>query len=178
MKGEARHRAREVALQVLFALDLQERSRRDASEAAALEARRDEAGAASEPSEGEAARSAGNLSAEDAESAFAAVAAHFELPHAAEEFARELVSGTVEARYLVDRLISDHARNWRVERMAVVDRNVLRLAAYELARTDTATAVVLDEAVELARRFGGDPSPAFVNGVLDALAASIRVEAG
>jgi N utilization substance protein B len=55
-----------------------------------------------------------------------------------------------------------------------VDRNVLRLAAYELLHSDTPTPVVIDEAVELARRFGGDRSPAFVNGVLDALARSVR----
>jgi N utilization substance protein B len=54
--------------------------------------------------------------------------------------------------------------------MAAVDRNVLRLAAYELLHTDTPAAVVIDEAVELARRFGGERSPGFVNGVLDALA--------
>ena len=61
--------------------------------------------------------------------------------------------------------------------MAAVDRNVLRLAAYELAHTETPTAVVIDEAVELARRFGGDRSPGFVNGVLDALSRAVRGEA-
>jgi N utilization substance protein B len=54
--------------------------------------------------------------------------------------------------------------------MAAVDRNILRLGAYELAHTDTPAPVVMDEAVELARRYGSDASPAFVNGILDALA--------
>ena len=58
--------------------------------------------------------------------------------------------------------------------MAVVDRNVLRLAIFELRETDTPVAVVIDEAVDLARRFGGDSSPSFVNGVLDAVAKELR----
>ena len=58
--------------------------------------------------------------------------------------------------------------------MASVDRNVLRLGSYELVHTDAPAPVVIDEAVELARRFGGDRSPAFVNGVLDAVAAKVR----
>ena len=73
-------------------------------------------------------------------------------------------------------MVSSHARNWRVDRMAIVDRNVLRLAAFELMHTETPPAVILDEAVELARRFGSDESPPFVNGVLDAVAREVRGE--
>ena len=58
--------------------------------------------------------------------------------------------------------------------MAAVDRNVLRMAVYELRHTDTPVPVVIDEAVDLARRFGNDASPAFVNGVLDAVAREVR----
>jgi N utilization substance protein B len=58
--------------------------------------------------------------------------------------------------------------------MAAVDRNILRLGTYELRFTDTPTPVVLNEAVDLARRFGNDPSPAFVNGILDAVARGVR----
>jgi N utilization substance protein B len=58
--------------------------------------------------------------------------------------------------------------------MATVDRNILRLAAFELAHGVTPTSVVIDEAIELARRFGSDASPAFVNGVLDAVARAVR----
>jgi N utilization substance protein B len=58
--------------------------------------------------------------------------------------------------------------------MAVVDRNILRLAVHELRDTDTPVAVVIDEAVDLARRFGSDSSPSFVNGVLDAVAREVR----
>ena len=70
----------------------------------------------------------------------------------------------------IDRRLQDAARNWRLPRMAAVDRNVLRLGAYEvLFATDTPRAVALDEAIELARRYGAKDSPAFVNGVLDRL---------
>ena len=61
----------------------------------------------------------------------------------------------------LDARVAEHARNWRVVRMARVDRNILRLASYELLHTDTPAAVILDEAVELARRYGSDTSPAF-----------------
>ena len=67
-------------------------------------------------------------------------------------------------------MIAEHSRNWRIERMAVVDRNVLRLVTFELMHLDTPAAVAIDEAVELARRFGGDDSPSFVNGIADAIA--------
>jgi N utilization substance protein B len=74
----------------------------------------------------------------------------------------------------LDALLARHASHWRVSRMAAVDRNVLRLGAYELLRTDAPAPVVIDQAVELARRFGGERSPAFVNGVLDAIAGACR----
>ena len=101
---------------------------------------------------------------------FESAAAHFELPEGARAFAKELVLGVVERRAELDARIAAHAAHWRVERMAAVDRNVLRLAAYELLFLGTPVPVAIDEAVELARRFGAEPSPAFVNGVLDALA--------
>jgi N utilization substance protein B len=105
-----------------------------------------------------------------AEEALEDTAAHFELPEGARAFAKELLTGVVACREALDTSIAAHAQHWRVDRMAAVDRNVLRLAAYELLHTDTPAAVVIDEAVELARRFGGERSPGFVNGVLDALA--------
>ena len=105
--------------------------------------------------------------------AFEAVARNFDLPEGARAFAKQLVFGVMERREELDRLLGAHARNWRVDRMAAVDRNVLRIAAYELIATDTPTSVVIDQAIELARRFGDDPSPAFVNGVLDAVALSV-----
>ncbi len=104
----------------------------------------------------------------------ARVAENFELARGARAFAEDLVAGVVAEREALDERLEGAARNWRIERMAVVDRNVLRLATYELVSTGTPTSVILDQAIELARRFGDDPSPAFVNGVLDAVARAVR----
>ena len=85
-------------------------------------------------------------------------------------WAVELVRGTARELHRIDPLITQHATNWRIERMAVVDRVILRLGVYELLCTpDTPPAVVIDEAVELARTFSADQAVAFVNGVLDAV---------
>jgi len=98
-----------------------------------------------------------------------ALAEHFELAPGALAFAKELVLGVAGARAVLDARLRAVARNWRLERMAHVDRNVLRLAAFEMLYGGTPPAVAIDEAVELAREFGDDASPRFVNGVLDAL---------
>jgi N utilization substance protein B len=84
-------------------------------------------------------------------------------------WAIELVRGTARELARIDPLIAEHATNWRIERMAIVDRVILRLGTYELLRTETPPAVVIDEAVELARTFSADQAVAFVNGVLDAI---------
>lgn len=89
-----------------------------------------------------------------------------------EPFAKGLYNGTLTHRTDIDRRLGELAENWSVERMAAVDRNILRLAAYELLfQPETPTRVVIDEAVELAKRYGSAESPAFVNGILDRLAA-------
>jgi len=113
-----------------------------------------------------------------AEEAFENAAAHLELPPAARTFARELVSGVAEHRAKLDQLVGTHATRWRIDRMAAVDRNILRLAAYETVYTETPTAVVIDQAVDLASRFGGERSSGFVNGILDALARGVRGDGG
>jgi transcription antitermination protein NusB len=83
-------------------------------------------------------------------------------------FARSLFQGTVDDISTLDPMLSGHAKNWRLERMAAVDRNVLRLALFEmLHHPETPAAVVIDEALEIARRFSGEDSAEFVNGVLD-----------
>jgi len=105
-----------------------------------------------------------------AQASLEALAEHFELPAGARAFAKELVLGVASNRDDIDARITAVAHRWRLERMAAVDRNVLRLAAYEIVYADTPREVAIDEAVELARRFGDDASPRFVNGVLDALA--------
>lgn len=84
-------------------------------------------------------------------------------------FAQNLLEGVTREVPAIDDLITRHAAHWRMERMPAVDRNVLRLAVYEMLRTDTPAAIVIDEALELARRFAGEESVQFVNGVLDAV---------
>jgi transcription antitermination protein NusB len=84
-------------------------------------------------------------------------------------FARELVSGARRNRPEMDALLEQVAENWSLKRMAATDRNILRLGAYELLHTDTPAKVSIDEAVELAKRFGSDQSAQFVNGILDRL---------
>ena len=89
-------------------------------------------------------------------------------------FARSLFQGTVDDISTLDPMLSEHAKNWRLERMAAVDRNVLRLALFEmLHHTETPAAVVIDEALEIARRFSGEDSAQFVNGVLDGVHKSL-----
>ena len=83
--------------------------------------------------------------------------------------ADRLVHGTVDALDRIDALIEAVADHWRLSRMAVVDRTVLRLAVYELLAERVPPAVVIDEAIELARAFSDAQSPRFVNGVLDAV---------
>jgi transcription antitermination protein NusB len=86
------------------------------------------------------------------------------------EFANELVRETLARIDAIDELLVAHAHNWRLERMAVIDRLVLRLAVCELlTHPETPPKVVINEALELARTFSGDEAVAFVNGVLDAV---------
>lgn len=85
-------------------------------------------------------------------------------------FARKLVHGTAEHMGEIDELIARQADNWRLERMPIVDRNVLRLAVFELLFSDdTPELVVVDEAIELAKKYGSEQSGRFVNGLLDGL---------
>jgi N utilization substance protein B len=95
---------------------------------------------------------------------------------AAREMAERLARGAHAAAEALDAMIEQTASHWRLERIATVDKNILRLGAYELTREQTPPRVVIDEAVEIAKRFGGADSPAFVNGVLDAIMKKPRLE--
>jgi transcription antitermination protein NusB len=130
----SRRHAREIALQILYQLDVQE-----------------------------------HLTVEQASGLFWA---HFDEVERGDEsartFADQLVRGVRENLVEVDALLARASRNWRLERMARVDRNLLRLAAYELKYcADVPAKVAINEAIEIAKRFGTAESPAFVNGVLD-----------
>src|SRR3954470_15425021 len=95
-----------------------------------------------------------------------------------DEFIERLVRGVVENIGDIDRRLAQHAEHWRIERMPAVDRNVLRLAIYEMMALDTPPPVAIDEAIELARRFSGEESVHFINGVLDAAKRDIKGSAG
>ena len=148
MKGGVRSRGRAYALQVLYALDL------NALEPAVLAA--NQAAAAGEAE---------------------AIWRSFELDLAPESvaFARDLVDAAQKRMLDLDETIVAASRNWRLERMSRVDRNILRLATLELKSSpEVPVKVVINEAVELAKRFGAAESPAFVNGILDRIAQQER----
>jgi N utilization substance protein B len=84
-------------------------------------------------------------------------------------FANKLFEGASKDADELDALIVQHAQNWRLERMAIIDRAVLRLAIYELRIAETPSKVVLNEAVDLAKKFSSEDAGAFVNGILDAV---------
>ena len=95
-----------------------------------------------------------------------------------DEFMEELVRETVSRLEEIDDQIRKHSEHWRLVRMPAVDRNIIRLAVCELLWLPTPPAVVIDEALELARRFSGDESVPFVNGVLDAVKREVRPQGG
>ncbi len=108
-------------------------------------------------------------------SAFEGVCEQFDLPRRSHVRALELSVGVARHRKDIDLEIGRASENWKVERLAAVDRAVLRIATFELIHElETPTEVVIDEAVEISRRFAGEKSPAFVNGVLDVIARQVR----
>lgn len=87
-------------------------------------------------------------------------------------FAEDLVAGVISHREDIDRLIENKSKNWSISRMGKVDLNILRLAAFELRyRDDIPKNVTINEAIEVAKKFGTEESPAFVNGILDEIAS-------
>lgn len=125
-----------------------------------------------------------DTSDKDAETAFDRFFEHFESSGRAPgqtppdpavvEFTRKIVTGVAQHREELDALVERASINWRLDRMPRVDRNVLRLAAWELSKTtDVPMKVVINEAIELAKRFGAEESGAFVNGILDKVASEV-----
>jgi transcription antitermination protein NusB len=147
--SKPRHRAREIALQMVYRYDVAEAS-------------------TGKPAPG-------------GEELIAEIRQHFEhfrVPAELREFAAQLVAGTLAALPELDQLIETHASHWKVSRMPFVDRGLLRMAVYELKHLpESPPSVVIDEAIELAKEFGSAESPAFVNGVLDAIRATLRAGA-
>ena len=86
------------------------------------------------------------------------------------EFAEKIFRGTVDNLTRIDDMIQQQADNWRLSRMAVVDRNIIRMSVYEfLHETDTPKLVIIDEAIEIAKKFGTQKSSQFINGILDGI---------
>ena len=103
---------------------------------------------------------------------------HFEGSTQTKEFARRLVSGVVSQQAAIDQLIDRCTENWKLERLSKVDLIILRVATYEIAFcTDIPEAVSLDEAIEIAKRFGNADSASFINGVLDQVAQAAKTNA-
>jgi len=102
-------------------------------------------------------------------------ASHFADEVIEDRFLDRLIAGVAGNRELIDGLIRQYSTNWRLERMAIVDRNILRMATYELLNMpEIPRKVSINEAIEIAKKFGGDDSPSFINGILDRIALEIR----
>lgn len=151
----ARHRAREAALQMLYQWEVGRASTHEIVRT----------------------YWPGRDAPPDAEDEFADRVPEAALVEDERAFANALVAGTIARVKEADELIAAHARNWRLERMAVIDRLVLRLAIYELlAEPDTPPRVVINEALELARTFSGEEPVPFINGVLDSVRKALHRE--
>ena len=97
--------------------------------------------------------------------------AHFQVNKKSIPYARKLMDGIQEKGDVINQLISKYAENWRLERMSLIDRNILRLAVYEMHyQDDVPVSVAINEAVEIAKRYSTDDSGPFINGILDAMA--------
>ena len=96
---------------------------------------------------------------------------HFQVNKKSIPYAKKLVDGIQEKGEVLNQLISKYAENWRLERMSLIDRNILRLAVYEVHyQDDVPVSVAINEAVEIAKRYSTDDSGPFINGILDAMA--------
>ena len=99
-------------------------------------------------------------------------------PPGRRQFAGTLVKGTIEHLATIDPLLESNADHWRLNRMAVVDRLIMRMAVYEVVYTTTPKAVVIDEALELAKTFSGERAVSFINGILDEVCRQVRERDG
>ncbi len=101
---------------------------------------------------------------------------NFEAPKNVQKFSSRLIEGTIEHQKEIDKLISSCSENWTIGRMSRVDRNILRLAVYELLHCeDIPPKVTLNEAIDLGKDFGSENSGSFINGIRDALYAKLRI---
>lgn len=116
-----------------------------------------------------------DISKADWEEVFSGVVERRKSSNEAVEYARRLVRNVVEREGELDRRISEHLENWKLERVSVIDRNILRIALAELFYcSETPTKVIINEAIEIAHRFSSSEAGRFVNGLLDRLAREVR----
>jgi len=119
----------------------------------------------------------GEMTATSAVENFPLLCENFEINKKAIPYGQELVYGITDKRDELDAKIEESAVNWRVSRMSVLDRNIIRLAAYEMMfKEDVPPRVAIDEAIELAKRYCAEDSPGFINGILDAILKNIGKE--
>jgi N utilization substance protein B len=116
------------------------------------------------------------ITREESEQALATFAERSEASPSAKTFALTLVRGVIAERPRIDALVAEASENWRVERFSRIDLNVIRVAVYELMALQLPLEIAINEAVEVARRFGSGESTAFVNGVLDQVAARLGLK--
>jgi len=107
---------------------------------------------------------------------FRAFCGHFDVPVESISYLRKIVSRVFESLNEIDELIASKSQNWKISRMAQMDRVILRIAVAELLEKEAPPKVILNEAIELAKRYGSEVSGGFVNGILDALMHSINEE--
>lgn len=108
---------------------------------------------------------------EDFEARFEQFCVLYQVNRKARSYMQTLLEGIIDKQEQIDALIRENAKNWRLERIAATDRSLLRIGVYEMVFCDDVPAqVAINEAVEIAKRFAGDESPAFINGILDAVA--------
>ena len=116
----------------------------------------------------------GEMTATSAVENFPLLCENFEINKKAIPYGRELIEGITDKWEEINAKIAESAVNWRVSRMSVLDRNIIRLAAYELMfKEDVPPRVAIDEAIELAKRYCAEDSPGFINGILDAILKNI-----
>ena len=97
------------------------------------------------------------------------------IPHQARDFAKDLVIGAMDNREKIDELISSHSHHWKIHRMNSVDKTILRLGVYELVYClGTPTKVIINEAIEIGKKFGTGESGSFINGILDKISKEVR----
>jgi len=118
-----------------------------------------------------------DINGDDSKEAVELFCGHFQVPKKAKPFFLELVDGVRARRDEIDRLLEQFSDNWKISRMSGMDRNIMRVAVYELLYCDDIPAKVsINEAIDIGKKFGTEQSPAFINGILDSINIALHGE--